>query len=103
MDLFVTATLSEYTHAWPLWSAGLLVSVVLIFARQPTRLRRILGAYLLGLGLTGYGYTAYFFNGCIEGYADWTSCDVGGLVFTLGLTLLAGTVVWSIRSMGRIH
>ena len=76
MHLLATAPSDYAISLWPLWSAWLLAVLALLFAR-PTRVRRTLGIAWLGLGLAFYSWEIYFRNGCFEGYAEWTSCEVG--------------------------
>jgi|GEM_PF-2586014 len=99
MGLHLLATTqSDYgTPWWPLWLAWLLAAVGLIFVGRPTATRRVSGVALLGMGLFFYGWAVYGSNGCIEGYADWTSCNVSWVLILLGLALFAGsalTVLW---------
>jgi hypothetical protein len=91
-DLLLATTPSDYvTPWWPLWSGWLFVVLVLLFAGRPTRTRRILGIAWLGLGLFAYGWAVFLCNGCIEGYADWTSCDLSGPLILAGMALMVGS------------
>jgi hypothetical protein len=102
MNLLLTTAPSDYaTPWWPLWSAWLLAVLVLLFAGRPTRTRRILGIAWLGLGLVLYSWAVFICNGCIEGYADWTSCDVAGELMLAGIALMAGSAIIALSSLGR--
>lgn len=95
--------------AWPLWSAGLLAGLGLIFAGRPSRLRRNLGVGLLALTqCTIFTFQLWVENGCYEGYADSTGCDLASGSFLLGAVLLGGIALamfWGlfglVRSLAR--
>ncbi len=102
MDLLSATTPSDYaTPWWPLWSVWLLAVLVPLFAGRPTRTRRLLGIAWLGLGLLAYSCAVYVCNGCIEGYADWTSCDVSGALMLVGIALMVGSAVIALSSLSR--
>src|SRR5262245_62102247 len=102
MDLLLATAPSDYAISWwPLWSAWLLTVLILLFAGRPTRARRILGGAWLGLGLAFYSWAVYVFNGCIEGYANWTSCDVAGTSMSVGIALMAGSAIIALSGLRR--
>jgi hypothetical protein len=102
LHLLLAAAPSDYaTPWWPLWSVWLIAVLVLLFAGQPTRARRTLGVAWLGLGLAAYSWALFFWNGCIEGYADWTSCDVAGALMSAGIALMLGGAVIALFNTNR--
>jgi len=93
---------SDYaTPWWPVWTVWLLTVLVLLFAGRPTWTQRILGIAWLGLGLVFYSWAIFAVNGCIEGYADWNSCDVAGALMTVGISLMAGSAIIALSGSGR--
>lgn len=99
LHLLLAAAPSDYaTPWWPLWPLWLIVVLALLFAYRPTRARRILGVAWLGLGLAAYSWVLFFCNGCVEGYADWTSCDVAGALMPAGVALMLISAVLALSS-----
>ena len=102
LHLLLAAAPSDYaTPWWPLWPAWLIAVLVLLFAGQPTQTRRILGVACLGLGVTAYSWALFACNGCIEGYADWTSCDVAGTLMSVGVALMMTSAVIALSNLNR--
>lgn len=94
--LLLATTQSDYATPWlPLWLGWLLAAFGLILVGWPTLMRRVSGVALLGVGLFFYGWAVYLYNGCVD--ADWTSCNVSGVLILLGIALFAGsalTALW---------
>jgi hypothetical protein len=88
---------------WPAWVAALVATFLLAFAREPTRLRRILGLTLLALLLLAYLLLVFFYNGCVESSTDGAVCDLSSafvlldILILLGMAPLVGGALWATR------